>query len=138
MARTLNIPILVTGGAPDRTTKDEFSEAQVMAKVLRQELGINARWIEDQLNTTEENLKNSLAILSRRILKKSISCPIFSICPELCKQSKQLKNDQQQDQKEGFKPNPTVEQKRVNIAVIAAPHGYYQKRAIHAIRFLSK
>ncbi len=45
------------------------------------------------------------------------------------------KNDQKQDQKEGFKPNTTVEQKRVNITVIAAPHGYYQKEQYTPLDF---
>ena len=70
LARALDIPILVSGGAPDRTTKAELSEAQLMAQVLRQEFGIGPKWIEDQSNTTEENLRNSLAILSRGNIEK--------------------------------------------------------------------
>ncbi len=132
LARTLNIPILLSGGAPDRTTEGELSEAQVMAQVLRQELGIDAKWIEDQSNTTEENLKNSLAILSRENIEKVYLVTHFWHMPRAMQTVKVI---QKNDQKEGFKPNPTVGQKRVNITVIAAPHGYYQKEQYTPLDF---
>ncbi len=136
LARALNIPILVSGGAPDKTTQDELSEAQVMAKMLREELGIDAKWIEDQSNTTEENLKNSLAILSSENIEKVYLVTHFWHMPRAMQTVKVIqKNDQKLDQKEGFKPNPTVEQKQVNIAVIAAPHGYYQKEQYTPLDF---
>lgn len=136
LARALDIPILVSGGAPDRTTKAELSEAQVMAQVLRQELGIDAKWIEDQSNTTEENLKNSLAILSRENIEKVYLVTHFWHMPRAIQTVKAIqKNDQKQDQREGFKPNHTVEQKRGNITVIAAPHGYYQKEQYTPLDF---
>ncbi len=132
LARTLNIPILLSGGAPDRTTEGELSEAQVMAQVLRQELGIDAKWIEDQSNTTEENLKNSLAILSRENIEKVYLVTHFWHMPRAMQTVKVI---QKNDQKEGFKPNPIVEQKWVNITVIAAPHGYYQKEQYTPLDF---
>ncbi len=136
LARTLNIPILVSGGAPDRTTEDELSEAQLMAQVLREELGINAKWIEDQSNTTEENLKNSLAILSRENIQKVYLVTHFWHMPRAMQTVKVIqKNDQKLDQKEGFKANLTIEKKRGNITVIAAPHGYYQKEQFTPLDF---
>ncbi len=70
MTRTLNIPILVGGEASDRTTEGELSEAQVMAKVLLEEFGIQVKWIEDQSNTTKEDIKNSIVILSKENIEK--------------------------------------------------------------------
>ena len=55
--------ILVTGGRPDRSSVNDLPEAQLMAKVLEQELGVQATWIEDQSNTTQENAKFSAKIL---------------------------------------------------------------------------
>ncbi len=136
LARTLNIPILVSGGSPDRTTKDELSEAQVMAQVLREEFGIDAKWIEDQSNTTEENLKNSLAILSRENIEKVYLVTHFWHMPRAMQTVRAIqKNDQKQDQKEGFKPNRTVEEEQGNITVIATPHGYYQKEQFTPLDF---
>ncbi len=127
---------MVSGGAPDRTTKHELSEAQIMAKVLRQELGINARWIEDQSNTTEENLKNSLVILSRENIEKVYLVTHFWHMPRAMQTVKVIqKNDQKLEQKEGFKPTHSVEQKRGGITVIAAPHGYYQKEQFTPLDF---
>lgn len=49
LAKTINLPILLTGGAPDRMNAKDLSEAKVMSMVLKQELGIDARWVEEPI-----------------------------------------------------------------------------------------
>ncbi len=63
-SKKTNLPILVSGGVPDRTTKDELSEAELMALVLNNEFSITARWIENQSNNTDQNAREALKILS--------------------------------------------------------------------------
>ncbi len=64
LAKEVNLPILLTGGAPDRTDAIDLSEAKVMSMVLKQELGIEARWLEEQSDTTQENSLQSAKILN--------------------------------------------------------------------------
>ena len=59
--RETRLPILVTGGAPDKPGEPE---GQLMARSLVQDFGVNARWVEDQAANTAEN-----AVLSSRILR---------------------------------------------------------------------
>lgn len=65
LAKVTQSPILVTGGRPDRTRPNDLPEGQLMAKVLDQELGVQAKWIEDQSDTTQENAKFSAKILKQ-------------------------------------------------------------------------
>lgn len=64
LAKHTNLPILVTGGAPDATSQNEQSEAKLMTDVLENELNIKPTWIEGKSTTTKEN-----ASLSAQILK---------------------------------------------------------------------
>jgi uncharacterized SAM-binding protein YcdF (DUF218 family) len=59
------LPILLTGGAPDATSSNELSEAELMQRILKNEFQIQARWLEKQSRTTEEN-----AAFSAKILKQ--------------------------------------------------------------------
>ncbi len=61
LQRETRLPILVTGGAPDRPGEPE---GQLMARSLAQDFGVTSRWIEDQATNTAEN-----AVLSSRILR---------------------------------------------------------------------
>ncbi|MGI9283146.1 MAG: YdcF family protein [Endozoicomonas sp.] len=54
--RECNVPILVTGGG-DR------AEAETMARVLKNDYGVEVSWIENQSMTTWENAQNSKSIL---------------------------------------------------------------------------
>lgn len=63
-SKKANLPILVSGGAPDRATKEELSEAELMALVLSNEFLITARWIEKQSNNTDQNAREAVKILS--------------------------------------------------------------------------
>ena len=65
LARTSKLPILLTGGAPDRTTDRDLPEAEVMAQILEQEFHVKARWLETKSQTTQENAQFSAAILKR-------------------------------------------------------------------------
>ena len=65
LAKQNGLPVLLTGGAPDATSANDLSEAAVMAAVLKDELGVKAKWLEEQSNTSLENAK-----LSAELLKK--------------------------------------------------------------------
>ncbi|EKD50490.1 MAG: protein of unknown function DUF218 [uncultured bacterium] len=57
-----SLPILVSGGDPLRTG---INEADVMKKILEEQLLTPVKWTEDHSHTTYENAKMSFEILSR-------------------------------------------------------------------------
>ena len=65
LAKVTHLPILVTGGRPDKVKPDDLPEGQLMAMVLEKELQTPVKWIEDQSNTTQENAKFSAKILKQ-------------------------------------------------------------------------
>jgi uncharacterized SAM-binding protein YcdF (DUF218 family) len=65
LAKVTDLPILVTGGRPDKVKLDDLPEGQLMAMVLEQELQTPVKWIEDQSNTTQENAQFSAKILKQ-------------------------------------------------------------------------
>lgn len=65
LAKKTGLPVLLTGGAPDAASQDTKSEAEVMALVMQQELGVKPKWLENQSNSTVENAK-----LSSKLLKE--------------------------------------------------------------------
>ncbi len=69
LARETGLPVLLTGGNPDRA---KLPEARLMQGVLEHEFGIKANWIEDGSDTTADNARLSAAILApqgiRRVL----------------------------------------------------------------------
>ena len=73
LAKDRALPILVTGGAPDKSSEQDLPEANVMAWVLEKEYGLKVRWQETQSQTTQENAQLSAAILK----KEAISCVIL-------------------------------------------------------------
>jgi uncharacterized SAM-binding protein YcdF (DUF218 family) len=104
LAKDSNLPILLTGGAPDRADVKDLSEAMVMSMVLKQELGIEARWLEEQSNTTQENALQSAKILNQEGIKTIYLITHFWHMPRA----------KVQFQKQGF-------------TVIEGPMGFYQK-----------
>jgi uncharacterized SAM-binding protein YcdF (DUF218 family) len=74
LAKITHLPILVTGGRPDRTSSKDKPEGQIMANVLENELGVKVQWVENQSNTTQENAK-----FSARILKENQIDTIYLI-----------------------------------------------------------
>jgi uncharacterized SAM-binding protein YcdF (DUF218 family) len=69
LARQTKLPILITGSAPDKATKEELSEAFMMKLVLEQDLGLSPQWLEEQSNTTKENAKLTACILNKEGIK---------------------------------------------------------------------
>lgn len=59
VARMTGLPVLVSGGSTDGLTR----EAWLMRDGLRDEFGIEARWVEDASRTTAENAVRTASIL---------------------------------------------------------------------------
>ena len=71
LQRQTHVPLLVSGGAPDGQGE---SEAVLMARSLRDDFGVEARWVEsDSINT------NQNAILSAQLLRKENIQQIFLV-----------------------------------------------------------
>lgn len=68
LARATGLPILVSGGAV--TTPEP--EAFVMQRALREDFGLEARWLEVHSRTTEENARDTAALLGTLALKRVI------------------------------------------------------------------
>jgi uncharacterized SAM-binding protein YcdF (DUF218 family) len=64
LAKATGLPVLVTGGAPDQTLPQDRSEADVMAQIMKTELGVAVRWREGHSATTEENARFSQELLA--------------------------------------------------------------------------
>ncbi len=65
LAKKTHLPILVSGGAPDRTSSEDLAEAKVMQMILEKEYGLSAKWIESQSLTTQENAEFSGKLLNQ-------------------------------------------------------------------------
>lgn len=63
LAKQMPLPILVSGGVPSGSRAEGPSEATVMARVLKNELGVEVGWVEGQSKTTQENAKFSANLL---------------------------------------------------------------------------
>ncbi len=61
LARQTGLPVLVTGGAPD---KDVRTEADVMREALEREYTVPVRWTDDQASNTSENAANAARLLA--------------------------------------------------------------------------
>jgi uncharacterized SAM-binding protein YcdF (DUF218 family) len=59
LARQSGLPVLVTGGSPTQGT----SEAELMRRTLKDDFGINARWVEGAALDTRENAEYSAKLL---------------------------------------------------------------------------
>jgi uncharacterized SAM-binding protein YcdF (DUF218 family) len=84
----------------------------VMSMVLKQELGIEAKWLEGQSNTTQENALQSAKILNQEGIKTIYLVTHFWHMPRA----------KVQFQKQGF-------------TVIEAPMGFYQKEEFTPLDF---
>ena len=112
LAKQTNLPILVTGGAPDKTNTNDLAEAQVMKIVLEKEYSVSPKWIEDQSNTTQENALRSAEILKKDGIKSVYLVTHFWHMPR----AKAV------FEKQGLK-------------VVEAPMGFYQKTAFTPLDF---
>lgn len=66
LARQWRKPLLVTGGAPDGGR----AEADILRAMLRDEYGLDTRWIEDTSRNTRENARNSAEMLHRAGIRR--------------------------------------------------------------------
>ncbi len=112
LAKQTKLPILVTGGAPDKVSKQDLSEAFVMKLVLEQELGLSPQWLEYQSNTTQEN-----AIRSAEILKKDAIQSIYLVTHFW------------------HMPRAKAVFEKQGLRVVEAPMGFYQKTAFTPLDF---
>lgn len=68
LARETGLPVLVSGGVAGAS----YPEARMMAESLREDFGIEARWLEDRSENTEQNARYTAEMLRqagvRRIL----------------------------------------------------------------------
>ncbi len=112
MAKQTNLPILVTGGAPDKTDTKDLAEAQVMRMVLEQEYLILPKWIEDQSNTTQEN-----ALRSAEILKKDAIQSVYLVTHFW------------------HMPRAKAVFEKQGLKVVEAPMSFYQKTAFTPLDF---
>ena len=112
LARKTKLPILVTGGSPDKASKQELSEAFMMKLVLEQELGLSPQWLEDQSNTTQENAIRSAEILKKEGIKSVYLVTHFWHMP---------------------RAKAVFEKEGLNIT--EAPMGFYQKTAFTPLDF---
>ncbi len=112
LAKESNLPILVTGGAPDRIGDNDLSEAQLMKKVLEREFGITPEWVEEQSNTTQENAAESAKILKNEGITTIYIVTHFWHMPRA---------------KRAFK--------KQGLIAIQAPMGFYQKEQFTSLDF---
>ncbi|MEQ1638859.1 MAG: YdcF family protein [Methylococcales bacterium] len=70
LARKTHLPILVSGGRV--LEQDQPDEASLMAEVLYDDYGLQARWQESQSRNTAENARFSYALLSKQHITKVI------------------------------------------------------------------
>jgi uncharacterized SAM-binding protein YcdF (DUF218 family) len=112
LSQATHLPILLTGGAPDATSSNELTEAELTQKILNNEFKIQARWVEKQSTTTQEN-----ASFSAKILKQEGITHIY-----LVTHFWHMPRAQAVFEKHGLK-------------VTSAPMGFYQKDQFHPLDF---
>ena len=112
LSQATRLPILLTGGAPDATSSNELTEAELTQKILNNEFQIQARWLEKQSRTTEEN-----AAFSAKIFKQEGIAHIY-----LVTHFWHMPRAQAVFEKHGLKVTP-------------APMGFYQKDQFHPVDF---
>jgi uncharacterized SAM-binding protein YcdF (DUF218 family) len=89
LQRELNLPLAVTGGVVPYDS-DAQSEAELMARVLREDFGRPARWVETRSRTTHENAAFTRKLLGaddvRRIILVSHAIHLPRAAPEFIRQ----------------------------------------------------
>jgi uncharacterized SAM-binding protein YcdF (DUF218 family) len=82
IAKQTNLPILVTGGAPDKTDTKDLAEAQVMKIVLENEYSMSPKWMKINPKRLRRMHYAQLKSLKKRQLNVFIWSPIFGACRE--------------------------------------------------------
>jgi uncharacterized SAM-binding protein YcdF (DUF218 family) len=112
LSQATRLPLLLTGGAPDATSSNELTEAELTQKVLNNEFQVQARWVEKQSRTTEEN-----AEFSAKILKQEGIAHIYLVTHFW------------------HMPRAQAVFKKHGLKVTPAPMGFYQKDQFHPLDF---
>lgn len=112
LAKVSQLPVLVTGGAPDKTSSKDLSEAQLMAKVLHNELNVEVKWVEGNSSTTQENAKFSAQMLKKENIQIIYLVTHFWHMP---------------------RAKAIFENESLNV--VGAPMGYYQKKNFMPLDF---
>jgi uncharacterized SAM-binding protein YcdF (DUF218 family) len=112
LSQVTHLPILLTGGAPDATSSNALIEAELTQKILNNEFLAQARWVEKQSRTTEEN-----AAFSAKMLKQEGVTHIY-----LVTHFWHMPRAQAVFEKHGLKVTP-------------ASMGFYQKDQFHPLDF---
>lgn len=112
LTKDTQLPILLTGGAPDRVSKNDLPEALVMKLVLENEMGVTPKWIEDQSNTTQENAQFSVRILQQEGIQTIYLVTHF-----------------------WHMPRAKAIYEKAGIKVIEAPMGFYEKQEFTLLDF---
>ncbi len=112
LSQTTRLPILITGGAPDATSSNELTEAELTQKILNNEFQIQARWVEKQSRTTEEN-----ASFSAKMLKQEGVTHIYLVTHFW------------------HMPRAHAVFEKYGLKVTPAPMGFYQKDQFHPLDF---
>lgn len=112
LAKQTNLPILVTGGAPDKTDSNDLAEAELMKIVLEKEYSLSPKWIESQSNTTQENGLRSAEILKKDTIESAYLVTHFWHMPRA----------------------KTVFEKQ-GLKIVEAPIGFYQKTTLTPLDF---
>lgn len=69
LQRATGLPVLVSGGAPDGRAG---SEAEMMARILRHEMSVPVRWVENASDNTAQNAEFSAKLLGADGVKKIV------------------------------------------------------------------
>jgi len=112
LSQATHLPILLTGGAPDATSSNELTEAELTQIVLNNEFQVQARWLEKQSKTTEEN-----AALSAKLLKQEGVTHIYLVTHFW------------------HMPRAQAVFKKHGLKITPAPMGFYQKDQFHPLDF---
>ncbi|MCL4744744.1 MAG: YdcF family protein [Burkholderiaceae bacterium] len=98
LARSSALPILVSGGTPQRR---QASEAALMSQALRASFALSARWVEDRSTDTASNAAESARMLRAAGVSRIV----------LVTQAYHM-------------PRAVLEFRAAGLEVIAAPHGF--------------
>lgn len=101
LAKQTGLPILVSGGQPDRILDTDQAEAWVMSRVLDQEFSLKVTWTDEHSATTQENALNSARILKAHGITQIYLVTHFWHMPRAVKIFEQY-----------------------GLTVVPAPHGY--------------
>ena len=112
LAKASSLPILVTGGAPDRINQTDIPEGHLKAQVLEHELATPVKWLEEQSATTQENAQFSAKILKKQNIHQIYLVTHFWHMPRA----------------KAFFENE-------GIQVVEAPMGFYQKDQFSPLDF---